>query len=327
MKKQMNIFVSGEEGLIAKTLIAQLKSLGHTIANENPKFDIYRTYDHTIINSNFMFRNKDRKLEIDIKEFGLLEIFKSMKIDMIIHASAFVNTSKCENNLEGAIDNNIKATFNLVHIAKTCDIAFVNFSTTAILNPRTYNGNTLKISEESEIFPKTYYGMTKCCAQYIVKWNLEKYLNFLPIFFVGPFPLDSSSELVKIIYNTIHNTHYEVTLSEQNIKAYFWVEDACDAIIKIIFNPESWKLENRDFVIATYDTHKYQDYLDMIKQKLGVDTLPITFLSDKDYLGNHISSAQKMRKYALGWEQQVFASEIIDKIIQSIKENEIQLSN
>jgi len=323
MKKQMNIFVSGEEGLIAKTLIVQLKSLGHTIANENSKFDIYRTYDHTIKNANFMFKNVNRKLEVDIRNLSFIDLFKN--VDMIIHCASYVNTNKVEHDLEGACSSNVLGTLNLAHIAKTLNILFVNFSTTATMNPRSYNGNTLKLCEETERLPRTYYGQTKMVAEYLVKWNLEKYLNFLPVFFVGPFPLDNSSELVKIIYHTIHNTHYDVTLSEQNFKAYFWCEDACDAIIRIIFNPESWKLDNKDFVIATYDIHKYQDYLDLIKQKLGVDSLPITFLSDKDYLGNHISSAQKSRKYSIGWEQKVFAPEIIDRIIQSIKDNEIQL--
>jgi len=322
LKKQMNIFVSGEEGMISKTLIKQLKELGHTIANEDSKFDKFRTFDNYNYNSKFMFKQSNKQKEIDIKEFGLLEIFKSMKIDLIIHTAAFVNTSKCENDLEGAIDNNVKATFNLVHIAKTLNIAFVNFSTTAILNPATYNGLTLKLCEETEILPHTDYGITKGLAQQIVKWKLKKYLNFMPIFFVGEFPLDNSSELVKIIWHSIHDIPYTVTLSENNIKAYFWCEDACDAIIKIILNNESWKLENRDFCIGTQDSHVYSDYLEIIKKKLDLDKLPLTFLSDKDYLGNHISSCVKMKKYAIGWEQKVFAEEIVDRIIKSIKENE-----
>jgi nucleoside-diphosphate-sugar epimerase len=318
--KKLKIFISGEWGQIARELIKQLlKREDVEIINFNDAFDLYRTYNHYDKNSSFLFRDFNRQNEINIIEPGLFEVFNRLGCDMIIHCAAYVNTDKVEHDLMGAIDSNIKGTYNLVNIAKQLNIKFVNFSTTATFDVESYS-STRKMTEFTPRKPTTYYGQTKLCSENIVKWNLSNYINFLPVFFYGIYPSDNSSEIVKITYNTINNrAPITVKLSLDNMKAYFYIEDAVDAIVKIIFNDEAWNEINRDFIIATNETMYYRDYLELIMKELKTTMINANFVPEKDYLHNHIADNSKMLKFAVGWEQKTFMKDGIKKIIDSIK--------
>lgn len=318
---KINIFVSGEEGLIAREMIKQLKQRKDVkILNELEIFNKFRTYNYYKNLKNFLFNNKKRYKEIDITNPKLCEAFKKLKCDMIIHCAAYVNSDKCSNNLEDAIDSNIKGTFNLVNIAKENNIKFVNFSTTATFDPLDYSTSE-KLDEMTKRKPQTHYGQTKMVAEMIVKWNLKNYLNFLPVFIYGLYPYDNSSELVKIIYSNMKNLKTRnVNLSPSNYKAYFYVEDAVRAIIRIIFNRKSWKLDlnDRDFVIGTREYKLYEELINIIESKLNKKIKAI-FIKDKDYLHDHIATAYKMQAFAPDWAQRIFINEGIQKIIDSIK--------
>jgi len=318
--KKLKVFISGEFGQIAREMISQLSLREDVdIINFDKSFDLYRTYDHYQKNSTFLFKDPSRQKEIDITEAGLLEVFNKLGCDMIIHTAAYVNTNKVEHDLMSAIDSNIKGTYNLVNIAKQLNIKFVNFSTTATFDTEAYSA-TRKMNEFTPRKPVTYYGQTKFVAEQIVKWNLKDYVNFLPVFFYGVYPSDNSSEIVKIIYNTVNRSApINVTLSLDNLKAYFYIEDAVDAIVRIIFNEEAWKDLNKDFIIATDEIMLYKEYLDIIMQELNTKMISATFLPEKDYLHNHIADNSKMLKYAVDWKQQTFIKDGIKKIIASVK--------
>ena len=320
MTKKIKIFVSGEYGQIARELIKQLTTREDVeIINFNDSFDLYRTYNHYDKNQSFLFKDFARRNEIDITEPGLFEVFNKLGCDMIIHCAAYVNTDKVEHDLMGAIDSNIKGTYNLVNIAKQLNVKFVNFSTTATFDTEAYSLSR-KMTEFTPRRPTTYYGQTKYVAEQIVKWNLKDYINFLPVFFYGVYPNDNSSEIVKIIYNTIHNNApITVKLSLENTKAYFYIEDAVNAIVRIIFNEEAWKELNKDFIIATNETLQYKEYLEIVMAELKTQVINANFVPEKDYLHCHVADNGKMLKFAVGWEQKTFMKDGIKKIIESIK--------
>lgn len=92
-------------------------------------------------------------------------IFKTQKIDTVIHAAAFTSVRDCEENKTQAFQVNVKGTTNLVNEFQNhnSDGKFIYVSTACV-----FDGHSEMYSEESIPYPENFYSLTKLLGEYVV---------------------------------------------------------------------------------------------------------------------------------------------------------------
>lgn len=104
--------------------------------------------------------------EFDISNLtSVKNIFKTQKIDTVIHSAAFTSVRGCEENKTQAFQINVQGTTNLVNELKNSnpDGKFVYISTACV-----FDGNSGMYAENSIPYPENFYSLTKLLGEYIV---------------------------------------------------------------------------------------------------------------------------------------------------------------
>lgn len=309
----MNIFITGEEGCIAKCIALFFRSNGHIIVNDKLSKSL-KTFQSKI--PEFYFTNKLKEVDI-CNRYILDKIFRKYNIDIVIHTAAVVNTDKCNINIEHTYESNVTGTFNIIDIFnRYCkDALFVNFSTTATMDISEYSKHNL-INENTLRNPDTFYGKTKYAAECIVKSNINKWINFLPIFGYYIYPFDNSSNIVKIMYHLFRMYKKEelvLTVDANNYKNYFWNKDLCQLAYYCIIQTIKENKYNEDYVLCNSQEYKLSynsimnrilEFLYSIKYKSALEKIrvydqynTIKLDGNKDYLHDHIGSNNKIMNF------------------------------
>lgn len=243
--------------------------------------------------------NYNYKKELDIRNRKKIDKYMQYKPDIIIHTAAYVNTNRCEADAEGAFKTNVEGTMNLVESMNkySPDSLFVNFSTTATMDPNTYSKDN-PLNEATKQNPKTWYGQTKILAEHIVKYRCKRWINFFPVFLFGNIPTDTSSMVNITAYNTIHNKNTDILLDPNIYKMWEYVYNFVPVFRNIILNKKS---ENQDIVIAGNSPKTFGEFLNICEnkfEKVFNKKLQYNLKPEGDYLKNHIADNSKMLSLA-----------------------------
>mgnify|MGYP003402190426 FL=1 len=287
------VFITGEHGNLGELLTRACRRSGAKIVNDNYK----RLSRHNKGNIPTVFYAK-YKNELNINDSAMMqEIINESKPDIILHTAAFVGTDKCDKDRKAAYAVNVDAIENLLdHVNKYCpDCLFVNFSTTATMDPSAYS-QANPINEDTKRGPQTWYGETKLMGEQVVKKKAKKFVNFLPVFLFNIFPVDSSSIWPKVFRYSLTNKTFEILMDPKNYKQYEFAENIIKPILKIINNPLSL---NKDIVLTGTEIRKFGDFLneaadvyeDMYGKKLKYKLVP-----ELDYLKSHVADNSLMLK-------------------------------
>ena len=155
MNHQYSILITGSTGFCGTYLSKYFK-------DRNNKFQVYTTSRRKQSNSN----HKQHDLFVPVP-IGLFP----KKIDCIIH---------CVGNLEhisefSVINDNLKTGFNICQYAiKAKCQHFINFSSVMVYGKTEIN---LPISENSQTFPFTVYGLSKLLVENIVNGMLSNFMD------------------------------------------------------------------------------------------------------------------------------------------------------
>lgn len=145
----MKILVIGGSGIIGFETVKKLKQLGHSV--------FYTYYQNKIsISDGFSVDIRDKKV--------ILEIFKKIIPDIVIHTTAITNVDLCEINHKLATDVNITGTSNIISACIKNKSKLVYISTSFV-----FDGSKNKYSEEDTTSPATFYGYTKDESEKLVK--------------------------------------------------------------------------------------------------------------------------------------------------------------
>jgi dTDP-4-dehydrorhamnose reductase len=335
-------FITGESGTIPM-IIQKMSNL----------------YDCNIVNSqlntNFYTKlKKHQSFKIRVPEFDfndkvlLNNIFEEIKNtendpDIIIHSGAFVGTDFCSNNEELAIKANIEGTLNIVNICNKYNKPLIYFSTTAVMDPDSYNENN-PINFHTKINPKTLYGISKYSGELIVK-NLCKTDNIVirPVFGFGDYPDDLHSALTKLIYVMYKNiskkeeNNLTILLNPIIKKSYTRVENIASCVLKLTSNFNFYHNMFNEINIGI-DHNNSKNWLEITKiikdEFLNIsicDNLEfenalnkIIFKSKEDYLHYHNIVNDDLEKYDLSFENDcnfISLKEGIRKTLLSVIKN------
>ena len=151
----MKLLISGASGLYGSKLaqIATIKS-----------YEVYSGY------------NRDQPaygtaIQFDISHKNqIVEVFKKVCPDVVVHAAALTDVDNCERNKDLAWKINVEGTRNVVEAVRETDVFFIYISTDYV-----FNGKTGLYKESDAPDPINYYGFTKLEAEKIVENVADEY--------------------------------------------------------------------------------------------------------------------------------------------------------
>ena len=295
----MNIFITGEKGLIAQNIIKEAK--------EN-------FLDVNILSGGVDYLNMHQAGEPCVYQNSIEQwrfFFELNKVDVIIHNAAVVNTEVVGMNLERATRTNDEGTYKICMAAQKCDIPVCYMGTTVIYDAFKYQNE--KITEKSDYGPHTLYGCQKLAAEYIVKSHAPKWMIIRPLFAYGG-KGDMNSLIAKSIYACLSEKQVEMRLDPMKFKDYMYVSDYANAVLTGI----TQHLWNEEWNIAAETPLQTWEIIETIENVCMLDMKnTIIWKHKSDYTGNHRLDSSKFRN-ATGWKPKVTLIEGIKMAYETI---------
>lgn len=109
-------------------------------------------------------------LDITDKE-SVSNFILSIHPDVVVHCAAYTAVDKAEDDRETCYKVNVEGTANLVNAAKKCNAKFVYISTDYVFD----GTGTLEFTEEDNVQPIGYYGLTKEQGETIVRTAISNH--------------------------------------------------------------------------------------------------------------------------------------------------------
>jgi len=275
----MRIGITGEKGFIATNLSKEIANQGHEFVSiDNSEYAITMML-YTDSNEVCVYSNNAE---------SWTNLFKSLKLDCIVHNAAVVGTDVVALNPEHSMNTNILGTQTILEAANNCNMLIVYTGTTVIYD--TYKYQETDILENSEIFPRTNYAIQKYAGEMFIRNNAKEWLVTRPLFAYGG-EGDMNSLIAKSLYgikNGIENI--DMFLNPEKIKDYMHVEDFCHNVVRLIDS----EIRNEDFNITACNPYSTLEIVNMIEEVTGHSLENIVkWHPETDYLGNHRLSNKK----------------------------------
>jgi dTDP-4-dehydrorhamnose reductase len=140
------ILITGGAGLLAVNWALQMRERYNiTLGLHNRKISLSGIDTRTIV-----LNNRDT----------VLEVFKDICPQIVIHAAGMTGVEECENDPEHAHNINVGLAENIAHVCASLDIPFVHISTDHL-----FAGNLPLSTETSPVSPINIYARTKAEAE------------------------------------------------------------------------------------------------------------------------------------------------------------------
>ena len=228
------ILVTGGLGFIGSNLIKMLLGKGYKVLNIdkiNYASNFYNTKNFKI-NSNYKFVNCDI-----INKKKLNSIVLKYKPTGIFHLAAETHVDRSIDNPGKFINSNIVGTYNLLECLRFYKIKNKKFRLIHISTDEVY-GDVLKgRSKENDSYnPSSPYAASKAASDHLV-FSYFRTFN-MPVIITNCSnnygPRQHPEKLIpKLIFNILVNKSLPIYGKGKNSREWIYVEDHCDALIKI----------------------------------------------------------------------------------------------
>ena len=233
MKK---IIVTGGSGFIGCNLVKLLIKKKYSVINVDKLGYSANSYNLKKIKKNKNYKFLKVNINNKAKLFKILNFYKP---DAIFNLAAETHVDRSIDNPSNFIKSNINGVFNLLEaLRKYIKINKKKIKLIHISTDEVYGDirNGKKSDENYPYNPSSPYAASKASADQIIKSYIRTY-NFPAIISkccnnYGPnqFP---EKFIPKLIYNLLNNKALTVYAKGQNIREWIYVEDHCEALIKI----------------------------------------------------------------------------------------------
>ncbi|QQD84775.1 NAD-dependent epimerase/dehydratase family protein [Jeotgalicoccus sp. ATCC 8456] len=222
------IIITGALGQIGTELTVKLMEL-YGEENVLPT-DVHKNSDNEMITS---------KLEIlDVRDFDQMdELVKKFKPDTILHMAALLSAT-CEKDPLLAWDINMNGLINALEVARIHDLKFFTPSSIGSFGESTPKKNTPQTTIQR---PNTMYGVNKVsgellCDYYYDKFNVDtRGVRFPGLISHIKEPGGGTTDYaVDIYFEAIKSGKYTCFLEEETYLDMMYIDDAIDAIIKLM---------------------------------------------------------------------------------------------
>ena len=280
MKK---IIVTGGLGFIGSNLIELLLKKKFEVINIDRV-----SYSSNFYNTKEYNKNKNYKfIKCSLgNQKKLLSIFKKYKPNCIFNLAAETHVDRSIDGPKNFIDSNIYGVFSLLEVCKKFLKIKKNFKLIHISTDEVYGDKPKGRSKESDKYmPSSPYAASKASSDHLV-FSYIRTFN-IPAIITNCSnnygPKQHPEKLIpKIIYNILHNKVVPIYGKGLNIREWIYVEDHCDALLKIFQKGElgnfynigsNINLKNKDLVKKILKVAK-------LKVKIGKN-VKIKFVKDR----------------------------------------------
>lgn len=302
MKK---ILVLGGNGFIGKYIVEKLSE------NDN----------NQIIIADYNIDGCENTPNIEYKKIDFIECQNFdeylKNVDIVIHLISTIVPSDNNDNINKEISDNVFPTIRLLDSMlrnRTQKIVFLSSGGTV------YGEHDLSpIKEEEEKNPICNYGITKLLIEkYLELYNKCYGLNYNVVRLANPY-----SEKIKngkkqgiipiVIDQILKDETITVWGDGEDVRDYIYIEDAIEAILKIM----EYNGEEKIFNVGTGIGVTINELLNFIKINMDVDNIKIQYTrSRKCDVRNNVLDISKLKK-ELNWEPKVGINEGIEKVIEA----------
>lgn len=290
----MKILFTGEQGQLARTIMARLGSEYVVKVDDAHKTRVSKHHPW---------------LELNVTDpIALCNAFTDEKPDVVVHSAAVVNTDKCAADPARSVAVNLMGTQNVLDACRHFGAKMLYFSTTATYDPAP--NMQRPFTEFSPQRAPTMYGITKYAGEMLVTGQRKvPYMVVRPCFIYGDPPFDHSSQLCRVaVHEALRQLWPQeagpapaVTLDPNALKDYMRVEDFAVAVCQIL-ELDSWKGEV--FNVSAMKPRPMGQYFDMLRRAMRISHLDMTWRPEADYMGDHTVDSSRLRA-CTGWRSEI----------------------
>ncbi len=142
--KDKIVLVTGAGGSIGSEIVKQCAKHGakQLLLLDHSEYNLYS------LSESLLFKNQVTLMQSVVDKKLLEKVFKRYKPQIVIHAAAYKHVPLCEENVEGAVLNNIIGTKNCIDLSIKYGVSkFVLISTDKAVRPTNVMGATKRVSE------------------------------------------------------------------------------------------------------------------------------------------------------------------------------------
>ena len=314
--------VTGGYGFIGSNLIKLLLKKKFKVFNiDNLSYSAQKYNLKGIKNKNYFFK----KVDINNKK-EIIKILNNYKPHGIFNLAADTHVDRSIDDSFNFIKNNILGVYNLLEAIKNYKkkIRLIHISTDEVY------GDILGSKKSNEKFPyapSSPYSASKASADHLISAYIRTYKidavisncsnNYGP----RQFP---EKLIPKMIYNILNNKPLPIYAKGKNSREWIYVDDHCNALIKLFFKGKSGEKYNIGSGINCNNTFLVQKILKIFadkKIKVG-KKVKIIFVKDRpghDY--RYALNSNKIKR-KLKWKPEIKLNQGISRTINWYIENQ-----
>ena len=319
--------VTGGYGFIGSNLIKLLLKKKFKVLNiDNLSYSAQKYNLRDIKSKNYLFK----KIDINNKK-EIIKIFKKFKPHGIFNLAADTHVDRSIDDSFNFIKNNILGVYNLLEVLKNYKkkIRLVHISTDEVY------GDILGSKKSDENFPylpSSPYSASKASSDHLISAYIRTYkidavisncsINYGP----RQFP---EKLIPKMIYNILNNKPLPIYAKGKNSREWIYVDDHCEALIKLFFRGKSGEKYNIVSGINCTNTFLVKKILKTFtnkKIKVG-KKVKIIFVKDRPGHDFRYSLNSNKIKRKLKWKPKINLNQGISKTIDWYIENQSYFSN
>ena len=309
----MKLLVTGGLGFIGSNFILRAFETLEDIKITNIDDELYGSNHKNL--SILENSNKYKFVKGNINDLGLIDRLVS-DCDVVVNFAAESHVDRSISNAKPFVDSNIVGVFSILESIKKNKKRLVHISTDEVFGSLEED----TADEEFNFNPSSPYAASKASAELLIKSYVKTYdcdcvitrctNNYGP----RQFP---EKLIPKVIILAKQNKQIPVYGSGKNIRDWIYVDDHCDAILKILKKGrkgESYNISSNNEI----------DNLTIIKKILSVmgkSTDMITFVDDRPGHDFRYSLDSKKIGNELGWIKKVNFEDGMNKTINWYLEN------
>ena len=307
--------VTGGYGFIGSNLIRILLKKKHKVLNVDKLTYAARKYNLKDINKkNYKFK----KIDINNQK-EVLKIIKKFKPNGIFNLAAETHVDRSIDDSFQFVKNNILGVYNLLEAIKKFNrkIRLIHISTDEVYGDIL---GTKRSNENFPYFPSSPYSATKASADHLV-------LSFVRTYNIDALVTNCSNNygprqfpeklIPKMIYNILNNKPLPIYSRGKNTREWIYVEDHCEALLKLFFKGKSGEKYNIGSGINCNNTFLVKKILYVFKRekiKFG-KKVKIKYVKDRPGHDFRYALNSNKIKRKINWKPKTYLSDGISKTV------------
>jgi UDP-glucuronate 4-epimerase len=292
----MKILITGIAGFIGFHLSQELSKAGHVIYGIDNFSSLSKKTQK--LRKKYLKKKIELKVKkIDIKNFNLLlNAYKKIKIDMVIHLAAQPGVRVSQSQPLITIDENLKNFINVLEFCKIKKIKNLFYaSSSSVYGKNKHFRENLTLKNTTSI-----YAASKLCNEIIAStYNYLYGINTLALRFFtvyGPF---GREDMVYYKFLDQITKFNKITIfgNSNSVRSFTYIDDVTKAILKLIKKFKNKKSYNEILNIGNINIYSLNDLIQIIKKRFNSEFKIIFLKRNKSDMLKTIASVKKLKKF------------------------------